>query len=179
MKKILVCLLLITTICLGCFALTACDDNDSSNAINNPTVKCEFVNNEFKEFTTEYLGNNYHYEWNIYTFRVWYSYSYFLNKVSFPRIICTCPNIISYWGPSMGGIKFDGECTMSNKDYYAEYLLGYQNSRNSIKPDSWIYFSVRLSLSDEFNELSSITIQLEDLAIATYTIDISKTYKTA
>lgn len=190
MKKLIICLLLICTMCLGCFALTACDDKDK-NPSNEPAVKCEFVCNEFYEYSTEYLGINYHYEWNIYTFRVWYSYSYFLDEIYFPNILCTCPNIISYHGPWEGGIKYDGQCTISRYtefeyDVKAEYLLGYNNERKTIKPDSWIYFSIRISLCDEFNTLSSITFHLGDPLydnyenpLAHYVIDLSNTYKTA
>jgi len=182
MKKLIICLLLICTMCLGCFALTACDDKDK-NPSNEPAVKCEFVYNEFYEYSTEYLGTNYHYEWNIYTFRVWYSYSYFLDGIFFPSIKCTCPNIISYWGPSLGGIRFDGECSTQERsiDTYAEYLFRDSNIYKSYKPDSWIYFTVRLSISEEFNILSKITIQLEgpyDVLLSAH-FNLEGTYKTA
>lgn len=181
MKKFFICLLIICTICLGCFALTACDDDN--NSCNEPKVKCEYVKNEFKEFDREYLGVNYHYEWNLYTFRIWYSYSYFLDGARWSPIICTSPNIITYWGPGFDeDITYDGEILIDSRyfDFYAEYLFyGYEDHSKCIKPDSWIYFAVKMCPTKELNNPRSITIQLGTSCLAKYTIDISNTYKTA
>lgn len=192
MKKIIVCFLLICIIGLCCFTLSSCDDeNDlSPNTPNEPSVKCELVKNKFQCWDKTYMESTYHYERNIYTFRIWYSYEYYLADVDIPLIKCSCPYIVSYYGPPETDFRYVGETTIDpieDFDCYAEYLLGYDSKVVAVKPDSWIYFEIPIAMTDNISESQIITIELlknlgisqSPKSIAQYTIDLFGTYKTA
>lgn len=152
MKKFIICLLLICTICIGCFALTACDEQDTDN---REVSRIEFVKNE-----SFYNGS-----YNLYTFRLWFPYEWFTNGYDYCDIrYASSPN-----------------AEFQNISYNAQYLTDFfMNNKYSIVPNSWIYFDIQFE--SEPNTIyfeATYGPQLECKIIFKSKINLQGTYKTA
>ncbi len=169
MKKFFICLLIVCTICLSCFALTACD-NDTEEV-----SKLEFVKNEYHSYKT---NSGITQSYNTYTFRLWYPYQWFLDR------------------HSSVGIRY--KLSLDDEEYeypvmFAEYIYrtDLDNTRYAIKPDSWIYTEIQYIITapniiyfeayiqkaiydDKLNWIDTETIILYQSQI-----DLTGTFKTA
>lgn len=68
MKKFFICLLIVCTICLSCFALTACDNKNTQSESS-----IEFITNYYVTLSDK--------PYNRYWFRFWYSFDLFKSDI--------------------------------------------------------------------------------------------------
>jgi len=166
MKKIIVCILLFTILCLGCFALTACDKgNDNAGEVS----KIEFVKNTYEDYP---------YICNKYFFRFWYP-----NNWAFEDI------------PIRIGYKLSPDEELKYLEQYAEYLFEpYYGTSTApdryIKPDSWVYINIEFRTPPEtvYFEINTIKgifdnnnqlIETQIIVLFQTEHDLSGTFKTS
>lgn len=184
MKKLFVTLLLVCMICSCCIAFTACDKSDTG--IYEPDTKCELIKNSYYGFNFSWFNQPFYFECNTYMFKVWYSYSHFEQGINFPVVKCSSPYLVDFAGHIPGfqyPLQVSNSTDESNANVYCEYLTNYSSNKYSVKPNSWIYFSLQFIIPQ--GESASVTIELsqsnkdDEPSFATYTIDLTGTYKYA
>lgn len=150
MKKFIICLLLICTICLGCFALTACDKGTEE------VSKIEFIKN------VAYTDSNV----NKYYFRIWHPIEWFKQNIFF-RIQYKLNKDDNY-------ITFDNRDIISEEvdhDFAPDSWM-YIILRFETEPSNFYIRVVSISYSDNGDIIYGYTL------ISQY-FDLTGTYKTA
>ena len=156
MKKFVIFLLLISVIGLGCFALAACDDKNSSNC-NCPyctqpdSTPNDSIgdNNSIDDFEINLVNERYYYDNSnsrrIVLFSFLYPQEWFNNGIhKIPKIYCHI---------RVEGVKYQSDkplITSSSLDIFAESYLAYTSEEvytYSIVPNTYVYFTIALNNS--------------------------------
>ncbi len=162
MKKFIICLLLICIIVLGCFALTACNENGGNE---DNTSGIEYVTNKYSVYSRpNQLRNEYY-------FRFWYPMNWFKQDLSYTVRYKLSPE--------------DEYIDFESRDFYGQ-VMGENHAVATCPPDTWIYIihTFDVEPSDLYIQVISISYTenrervYNDVLLSAH-FNLEGTYKTA